>query len=221
MLTRSQIHPSGPNSEVSSRSGHIAAAAKRVWVAPVALGFGALGCATGGDGDGGGCKFDTFVGYRTRPRRRSFQLIRVPRRHCKKGLGHPRGVGLRGVGSPHGGRRRRGRLKFSHGPRCPPGTPGPEYGADPRTSPSPLPAPAPPEGGGEVTFGFPGPHHGGRGGHGGSRANPGGCPRRRRGRRGVGSEVRKTRPARAYYLTIFTLGHFLSQKCIPGSAAAR
>jgi len=52
--TRSQIHPFNPNAEVSSRSGHIAAAAKRVWVAPVALGFGALGCATGGDGDGVG-----------------------------------------------------------------------------------------------------------------------------------------------------------------------
>ena len=54
LLTRSQIHPFDPNDEVSSRSGHIAAAAKRVWVTPVALGSGALGGATGGDGDGVG-----------------------------------------------------------------------------------------------------------------------------------------------------------------------
>ena len=54
ILTRSQIHPLDPNAEISSRSGHTAAAAKRVWVAPAALGFGALGCATGGDGDGVG-----------------------------------------------------------------------------------------------------------------------------------------------------------------------
>ena len=38
--------------EVSNRSEHLAVAAKRVWVAPVALGSRAVGGATGDGGDG-------------------------------------------------------------------------------------------------------------------------------------------------------------------------
>jgi len=53
-LTHSWEDPSGPNAEVSSRSGHLAAGAKRVWVTPEALGFEALGGATGDGGDGVG-----------------------------------------------------------------------------------------------------------------------------------------------------------------------
>ena len=54
VLTHSWRDPSGLNAEVSSRSGHLVAAAKRVWVTPEALGFDALGGATGDRGDGGG-----------------------------------------------------------------------------------------------------------------------------------------------------------------------
>jgi len=54
VLTHSRRDPSGPNAEVSSRAGHLLAAAKGVWVTPEALGSGALGGATGGGGDGVG-----------------------------------------------------------------------------------------------------------------------------------------------------------------------
>ena len=50
-LTRPYGIPYALGAEASNRSEHIAAAAKRVWVTPVALGSGALGRATGG-GDG-------------------------------------------------------------------------------------------------------------------------------------------------------------------------
>jgi len=51
-LTRPYGISNALGAEVSNRSEHIAVAAKRVWVAPVALGFGALGGVTGDGGDG-------------------------------------------------------------------------------------------------------------------------------------------------------------------------
>ena len=50
-MTRPYGIPYALGAEVSNRSEHIAVAAKRVWVAPEALGSGASGGATG---DGGG-----------------------------------------------------------------------------------------------------------------------------------------------------------------------